>query len=216
MRNALLILLLTLGMAATAQDRLEPVRKPTKEDGLFITFYEQELWRLLNPKNTEWGVLIKEKEESMTYDADSHSLVFTEIDGILWSIVRDATTERIDIGNTRSHKELKRVKRSYNAPDTKNTALAIPDSIANKLKTLWNTAVSTPTENDMSWLGVMTWIFFIDEKRAENQGEREDWTRVPRLKDLAAKLIEAVQKQNIDIVLQQEQEIDELIVLFSE
>ena len=216
MRNALLILLLTLGMAATAQDRLEPVRKLTKEDGLFITFYEQELWRLLNPKNTEWGVLIKEKEESMTYDADSHSLVFTEIDGILWSIVRDATTERIDIGNTRSHKELKRVKRSYNAPDTKNTALAIPDSIANKLKTLWNTAVSTPTENDMSWLGVMTWIFFIDEKRAENQGEREDWTRVPRLKDLAAKLIEAVQKQNIDIVLQQEQEIDELIVLFSE
>ena len=216
MRNALLILLLTLGMAATAQDRLEPVRKPTKEDGLFITFYEQELWRLLNPKNTEWGVLIKEKEESMTYDADSHSLVFTEIDGILWSIVRDATTERIDIGNTRSHKELKRVKRSYNAPGTKNTAFAIPDSIANKLKTLWNTAVSTPTENDMRWLGVMTWIFFIDEKRAENQGEREDWTRVPRLKELTSNLIEAVKKQNIDIVLQQEQEIDELIVLFSE
>lgn len=216
MRKTLFILLLSMGIAATAQDRLEPIRERTEEDGLFITFYEQELWRLLNPKNTEWGVLIKEKEESMTYDADSHSLVFTEIDGRLWSIVRDATTERIDIGNTRSHKELKRVKKSYKAPGTKSTALAIPDSIADKLKTLWNTAVSTPTENDMSWLGVMTWIFFIDEKRAENQGEREDWTRVPRLKDLAAKLIEAVQKQNIDIVLQQEQEIDELIALFSE
>lgn len=216
MRKTLFILLLSMGIAATAQDRLEPIRERTEEDGLFITFYEQELWRLLNPKNTEWGVLIKEKEESMTYDADSHSLVFTEIDERLWSIVRDATTERIDIGNTRSHKELKRVKKSYKAPGTKSTALAIPDSIADKLKTLWNTAVSTPTENDMSWLGVMTWIFFIDEKRAENQGEREDWTRVPRLKDLAAKLIEAVQKQNIDIVLQQEQEIDELIALFSE
>ena len=216
MRKTLFILLLSMGIAATAQDRLEPIRERTEEDGLFITFYEQELWRLLNPKNTEWGVLIKEKEESMTYDADSHSLVFTEIDGRLWSIVRDATTERIDIGNTRSHKELKRVKKSYKAPGTKSTALAIPDSIADKLKTLWNTAVSTPTENDMSWLGVMTWIFFIDEKRAENQGEREDWTRIPRLKDLAAKLIEAVQKQNIDIVLQQEQEIDELIALFSE
>lgn len=216
MRKTLFILLLSMGIAATAQDRLEPIRERTEEDGLFSTFYEQELWRLLNPKNTEWGVLIKEKEESMTYDADSHSLVFTEIDGRLWSIVRDATTERIDIGNTRSHKELKRVKKSYKAPGTKSTALAIPDSIADKLKTLWNTAVSTPTENDMSWLGVMTWIFFIDEKRAENQGEREDWTRVPRLKDLAAKLIEAVQKQNIDIVLQQEQEIDELSALFSE
>ena len=216
MRNALLILLLTLGMAATAQDRLEPVRKPTKEDGLFITFYEQELWRLLNPKNTEWGVLIKEKEESMTYDADSHSLVFTEIDGILWSIVRDATTERIDIGNTRSHKELKRVKKSYKAPGTKSTALAIPDSIADKLKTLWTIAVSTPAENEMNCLGGVTWNFFVGKKRAKGHGAKDDWTRVPRLKDLAAKLIEAVQKQNIDIVLQQEQEIDELIVLFSE
>ena len=68
----------------------------------------------------------------------------------------------------------------------------------------------------MRWLGVMTWFFFINEKRAENQGEREDWTRVPRLKELTSNLIEAVKKQNIDIVLQQEQEIDELIVLFSE
>ena len=129
MRNALLILLLTLGMAATAQDRLEPVRKLTKEDGLCITFYEQELWRLLNPKNTEWGVLIKEKEESMTYDADRHSLVFTEIDGILWSIVRDATTERIDIGNTRSHKELKRVKKAIMHPAQRIPRLLYPTAL---------------------------------------------------------------------------------------
>ena len=104
MRNALLILLLTLGMAATAQDRLEPVRKLTKEDGLCITFYEQELWRLLNPKNAEWGVfrdIELKTEASLTYDEQTHSLVFTQIDGILWGIVRDATTKRIDKGNTR-------------------------------------------------------------------------------------------------------------------
>ena len=216
MRKTLFILLLSMGIAATAQDRLEPIRERTEEDGLFITFYEQELWRLLNPKNTEWGVLIKEKEESMTYDADSHSLVFTEIDGRLWSIVRDATTERIDIGNTRSHKELKRVKKSYKAPGTKSTALAIPDSIADKLKTLWTIAVSTTAKNEMNCLGGVTWNFFVGEKRAKGHGAKDDWTRVPRLKDLAAKLIEAVQKQNVDILLQQEQEIDELIVLFSE
>jgi hypothetical protein len=76
--------------------------------------------------------------------------------------------------------------------------------------------VSTPAENDMNCFGGVTWNFFIGKKRAQGNGEKENWTRVPRLKDLAAKLIEAVQKQNIDIVLQQEQEIDELIVLFSE
>ena len=219
MRNALLILLLTLGMAATAQDRLEPVRKLTKEDGLCRTFYEQELWRLLNPKNAEWGVFRDIElmtEASLTYDEENHSLVFTQIDGILWGIVRDATTKIIDKGNTRWYKDLKRVKRSYKAPDTKSTALVIPDSIAKKLKTLWSIAVSTPAENDMNCFGGVTWNFFIGEKRAQGNGEKENWTRVPRLKDLAAKLIEAVQKQNIDIVLQQEQEIDELIVLFSE
>ena len=97
------------------------------------TFYEQEFWCLLNPKNAEWGVLRDAKlmsEASLTYDAETHSLVFTQIDGILWSDVRNGTTNRTD------KKELRRVKRSYKAPDTKSSTLAIPDSIASKLRTL--------------------------------------------------------------------------------
>ena len=219
MRKTLFILLLSMGITATAQDRLEPIKERTEEDGLCSTFYEQELCRLLNPKNAEWGVFRDIElmtEASLTYDAETHSLVFTEIDGILWGVVRDATTKRIDKGNTRWYKDLKRVKRSYKAPGTKSTALAIPDSIADKLKTLWTIAVSTPAENEMNCLGGVTWNFFVGKKRAKGHGAKDDWTRVPRLKDLAAKLIKAVQKQNIDIVLQQEQEIDELIALFSE
>ena len=219
MRKTLFILLLSMGITATAQDRLEPIKERTEEDGLCSTFYEQELCRLLNPKNAEWGVFRDIElmtEASLTYDAETHSLVFTEIDGILWGVVRDATTKRIDKGNTRWYKDLKRVKRSYKAPGTKSTALTIPDSIADKLKTLWTIAVSTPAENEMNCLGGVTWNFFVGKKRAKGHGAKDDWTRVPRLKDLAAKLIKAVQKQNIDIVLQQEQEIDELIALFSE
>ena len=219
MRKTLFILLLSMGITATAQDRLEPIKERTEEDGLCSTFYEQELCRLLNPKNAEWGVFRDIElmtEASLTYDAETHSLVFTEIDGILWGVVRDATTKRIDKGNTRWYKDLKRVKRSYKAPGTKSTALTIPDSIADKLKTLWTIAVSTPAENEMNCLGGVTWNFFVGEKRAKGHGAKDNWTRVPRLKDLAAKLIKAVQKQNIDIVLQQEQEIDELIALFSE
>ena len=219
MRKTLLILFLTLGMAATAQDRLEPIRELTKEDGLCMRFYEQELWRLLNPQNAEWGVFRDIElmtEASLTYDAKTHSLVFTEIDGILWGIVRDATTKRIDKGNTRWYKDRKRVKRSYRAPGTKSTALAIPDNIADKLKTLWTIAVSTTAENDMHCFGGVTWYFFVGEKRAKGNGEKDDWTRVPRLKKLAANLIEALRKQDVNLVLQQEQEIDELIALFSE
>ena len=219
MRKTLFILLLSMGITATAQDRLEPIRERTKEDGLCSTFYEQELSRLLNPKNAEWGVFRDIElmtEASLTYDAQTHSLVFTEIDGILWGIVRDATTKRIDKGNTRWYKDRKRVKRSYKAPGTKSTTLAIPDNIADKLKTLWTIAVSTPAENDMHCLGGVTWNFFVGEKRAKGNGEKDDWTRVPRLKKLAANLIEALRKQDVNLVLQQEQEIDELIALFSE
>ena len=217
MKKALTIIFLFMGIVATAQDRLEPIRELTKEDGLCMRFYEQELWRLLNPQNAEWGVFRDIElmtEASLTYDAKAHSLVFTEIDGILWGIVRDATTKRIDKGNTRWYKDLKRVKRSYKAPGTKNTALVIPDNIAEKLKTLWIAAVSTPAKNDMNCFGGVTWNFFADGKRAKGNGEKEDWTRVPRLKKLAANLIEAVRKQDINLVLQQEQEIDNLIAEF--
>ena len=218
MRKVTFIIFLCLGIAATAQDRLEPIRELTKEDGLCMTFYEQELWRLLNPKKAEWGVFRDIElmtEASLIYDAENHSLVFTQIDGILWGNVRDATTKKIDKGNTRWYKDLKRVKRSYKAPGTKSISLAIPDSIAEKLKSLWIAAVSTPAENDMNCFGGVTWSFFVGEKRALAQGEKTDWTRVPRLKNLATNLIGAVQEHNINLVLQQEQEIDELIAEFS-
>ena len=218
MRNALLILLLTLGMAATAQDRLEPVRKLTKEDGLCRTFYEQELWRLLNPKNAEWGVFRDIElmtEASLTYDEENHSLVFTQIDGILWGIVRDATTKRIDKGNTRWYKDLKRVKRSYKAPGTKSISLAIPDGMANKLKALWLAAASTPAKNDLNLLGGVTWTFFADRQKAEGKGgEIRDWVRVPRLCALASNLIKAVQEQDSNMLMQLEPEIDELHRMF--
>ena len=218
MRNALLILLLTLGMAATAQDRLEPVRKLTKEDGLCRTFYEQELWRLLNPKNAEWGVFRDIElmtEASLTYDEENHSLVFTQIDGILWGIVRDATTKIIDKGNTRWYKDLKRVKRSYKAPGTKSISLAIPDGMANKLKALWLAAASTPAKNDLNLLGGVTWTFFADRQKAEGKGgEIRDWVRVPRLCALASNLIKAVQEQDSEMLMQLEPEIDELYKLF--
>ena len=219
MRKTLFILLLSMGITATAQDRLEPIRERTKEDGLCCTFYEQELSRLLNPKNAEWGVFRDIElmtEASLTYDAQTHSLVFTEIDGILWGIVRDATTKRIDKGNTRWYKDRKRVKRSYRAPGTKSTALAIPDSIAEKLKALWTAAVSTPAENDLNILGGTTWTFFANGKKAKGKGRINDRSRVTRLSELAYNLIKTVKKQDANLILQQEQEIDELIVLFSE
>ena len=219
MRNVLFILFLSMGMAAMAQDRLEPVRELTKEDGLHMTFYEQELWRLLNPKNAEWGVFRDIElmtEASLTYDAETHSLVFTQIDGILWSIVCDATTKRIGKGNSRWYKDLKRVKRSYKAPDTKSISLVIPDSIAEKLKTLWTAAVSTPAENDLNILGGTTWTFFANGKKAKGKGRINDRGRVTRLSELAYNLIKTVKKQDANLILQQEQEIDELIAEFSE
>ena len=218
MKKFLSILLIATGMAGMAQDRLEPYRERTKEDGLTSVFYEQELWRLLNPDNAEWGVLRDIElmaESSLTYDAETHSLVYTEIDGILWSIVRDAASKRIEKGNHVWFKDRKKVKRSYKAPDTKSISLAIPDGIASKLKALWLSAVNTPAKNDLFLLGGVTFTYFADGKKAEGKGGKiRDWIRVPRLFALASNLIKAVQEQDSEMLLQLEPEIDELYKLF--
>lgn len=216
MRVVFSTLLLLIGITVQAQDRLEPFIELTKEAGLCRVFYQQELWRLLNPNNAEWGVLRDIElmtEASLTYDAETHSLVFTQIDGILWGIVRDATTKRIDKGNTRWYKDRKKVKRSYRAPETKSISLAIPDSMANKLKRLWLVAINTSTKNDLHILGG-SWTYFAGNKKAVGKVGGKEWIRVPRLEELTRNLIKAVQKQDSDMLLQLEPEIDELYKLF--
>ena len=218
MKGFIIALSLISATVLHAQDRLEPVRKLTKEDGLCRTFYEQELWRLLNPNNAEWGVLRDIElmtEASLTYNAETRSLVFTEIDGILWSIVHDATTKRIEKGNHVWFKDRKKVKRSYKAPGTKSISLAIPDGMASKLKALWLAAASTPAKNDLNLLGGVAWTFFADREKAEGKGgEIRDWVRVPRLCALASNLIKAVQEQDSNMLMQLEPEIDELHRMF--
>ncbi len=217
MRTILTILFLSTAFAAQAQDKLEPYRERTKEDGLCSVFYAQELWRLLNPDNAEWGVLRDIElmtEASLTYDAETHSLVFTEIDGILWGIVRDATTKRIEKGNHVWFKDRKKVKRSYKAPGTKSISLAIPEGIASKLKALWLAAVSTTAKNDLYILSGLNFTYFIDGKKAVGKGSGKDWIKVPRLEELTINLFKAVQKQDSNMLLQLEPEIDELYKMF--
>ena len=218
MKGFIIALSLISATVLHAQDRLEPYRERTEEDGLSRCVYEQELWRLLNPNNAEWGVLRDIElmtEASLTYDAETRSLVFTEIDGILWDIVRDATTKRFEKGNHVWFKDRKKVKRSYKAPGTKSISLAIPDGMASKLKSLWLAATSTPAKNDLNLLGGVTWTFFADRQKAKGKGgEIRDWVRVPRLCALASNLIKAVQEQDSDMLLQLEPEIDELYELF--
>lgn len=214
MRAVFSILFLFIGIASQAQDRLEPFRERT---GLCSEFYQQELWRLLNSDNAEWGVFRNFElmtETSLVYDAETRSLVFTEIDGILWGVVRDATTRRIEKGNSIRYKDRKKVRKSYKAPGTKSISLAIPENMAAKLKALWTTAVSTPVENDLRILGGVALTYFADGKKAVGNGWVEDWPRVSRLSALVSKLIEAVQKQDSDMLLQLEPEIDELHKLF--
>ncbi len=219
MKGFIIALSLISATVLHAQDRLEPYREHTEEDGLSRCVYEQELWRLLNPNNAEWGVLRDIElmtEASLTYDAETRSLVFTEIDGILWGIVRDATTKRIEKGNHVWFKDRKKVKRSYKAPGTKSISLAIPDGMASKLKSLWLAAASTPAKNDLNILGGVTWTFFADRQKAKGKGgEIRDWVRVPRLCALASNLIEAVQEQDSNMLMQLEPEVDELIAEFS-
>lgn len=56
--------------------------------------------------------------------------------------------------------------------------------------------------------------YFADGRKAVGNGWVEDWPRDSRLSALVGKLIEAVQKQDSDMLLQLEPEIDKLHKLF--
>lgn len=218
MKKVLLTLFLLSGITLHAQDRLEPTVKYGEDAPLCIRFYQQELSRLLNPDNAAWGVIREPEnmtESSLTYDAATSTLVYTEIDGILWSNVVNGTRERIEINGGIMYKDLDKPN-EYKAPDTKTSTLPVSKEFANKLKALWIIATSTQVENDIIVLGGCIYKFFADGICAQANGKKSDWTRVPRLEKLAFNLMQAVRKQDSNSLLQLEKETDELYRMFAE
>lgn len=216
MRALLSSLLLLASTIAMAQDCLEPIVQPAEDAPLCTKLYDQEIWRLLNPDNAEWGVVrcpSNTTESSLTYDATTHALVYTQIDGILWDNISSATTRRVEREGQFAIKHLTESV-DYKVPETKRATLPIPDSTAGKLKAIWAAAINGAEENDMSVLDGCSYKFFNEGEKAQAHGFKADWARVPRLARLADSLMLATKEGDANALQQLQGEIDELYLLF--
>lgn len=216
MRTLLFIFLFSAWGISHAQDRLEPFKQYNEDTALCLRLFRQELWSLLNPNDAQWGVIKSPSlmtESSLTYDAENNKLIYTEIDGILWGNVRNATTKRVDNGISISIINLKEVN-NYTAPKTKTTSMPVSKSMIKKLNKLWLAAISKTAEFDLNVFDGTSYYLFADGKKAYTNGVKDDWVRVPRLQDLVDNLIKAVKEQDKKMLNSQKKEIDELYKLF--
>jgi len=225
MKQLIVLLFLTLGASSLqAQDCLEPVSQ--KRNGvLCLSFYDQEIQRLLNPNNAEWGVIRKPSlmtESSLTYDAKAQALIYTKIDGILWGDVRDATTERRDttinvegVGPVNYSRDIDLTEvRDYHAPGTLTWSLSVSEKMIKKLKQLWDIAIDGAQKNDRMVLDGCPRIFFVGEKCAKAHYYEKEWPKIPRLVQLVEDMMTTVQEGDASQLASLEAEATELYQLF--
>ena len=211
-------------LAMQAQDCLEPISK-TRSKTLDLSFYDQELQRLLNPNNADWGVLRLPSlmtESSLTYDEKAHALIYTKIDGILWGAVRDATTEEVDtiinvegFGPTHYSRYIDLTEvRDYHAPGTQTWSLPISKKMIKTLRQLWSIAIDGAQKNNMMVLDGCPRIFFVGEKRAKSHYFTKEWPKISRLVQLVDDMMKAVQEGDAAQLAPLETEAAELYQLF--
>lgn len=219
MKKIVIVVLLVLaGAAAQAQDRLEPVTVQTDDHpfSLLVRFYEQETWRLLNPRNANWGVLCLpsfRSESSIVYDETAKALVYSVVEGTtLWRTLNRAIEEEFPTGMGDFA-----APKNYQVPAVKTAVLPISGRLAEKLERLWNTALAKTEENSIHGLDGCEWQFFADGKQATARYPFPDgWTRIPRLIRLLKDFEHAIVSQGHEALGPLEQEVDALQRLFEE
>ena len=223
-KYSITLFFLLISMTALAQDALEPIDSTStigKRTSSTTALYKQELQRLLVPQNAAFWMQLRPSfhpESSIAYDSTAHALIYTKVDKSIWNCVYNATNKTKKIRqNSYNRKDVPRKKpRHYHAPNVVTYTLVISDSVAQKLRSLWQGAVLGAKQNTSGWIIVdgTTWEFCIDGKHAKTKGFGQDLVRIPKLLNLMDFLIEATQKGNTESLLSKQENIDNLISLF--
>ncbi len=164
-KNIITMLLLVAATTLYAQDKLVlidsasiAVRKRSSE----LSFHDQEMQRLLMPKDAEFGVECVpsfEPEWMLTYSPSAHD---------------DYT-----------HKPGEKRPKRYISPEVNTYQLALADSQAELLRTIWRNAIGQAidknaknlTDEDKQQLNIVhldgtKWNFFLDTRRAQSRSTK--------------------------------------------
>ena len=179
-KNIITMLLLVAATTLYAQDKLVlidsasiAVRKRSSE----LSFHDQEMQRLLMPKDAEFGVECVpsfEPEWMLTYSPSAHALIYKVSQENIWY-------KKYHFGHwdDYTHKPGEKRPKRYISPEVNTYQLALADSQAELLRTIWRNAIGQAidknaknlTDEDKQQLNIVhlagtKWNFFLADRRA--------------------------------------------------
>ena len=185
-KNIITMLLLVAATTLYAQDKLVlidsasiAVRKRSSE----LSFHDQEMQRLLMPKDAEFGVECVpsfEPEWMLTYSPSAHALIYKVSQENIWY-----KKYHFDHWDDYTHKPGEKRPKRYISPEVNTYQLALADDQAELLRTIWRNAIGQAidknaknfTDEDKQQLNIVhldgtKWNFFLDTRRAQSRSTK--------------------------------------------
>ena len=182
-KNIITMLLLVAATTLYAQDKLVlidsasiAVRKRSSE----LSFHDQEMQRLLMPKDAEFGVECVpsfEPEWMLTYSPSAHALIYKVSQENIWY-----KKYHFDHWDDYTHKPGEKRPKRYISPEVNTYQLALADSQAELLRTIWRNAIGQAIDKNtvtvdnqkqrIVHLDGTKWNFFLDTRRAQSRSTK--------------------------------------------
>ena len=182
-KNIITMLLLVAATTLYAQDKLFlpdsasiAVRKRSSE----LSFHDQEMQRLLMPKDAEFGVECVpsfEPEWMLTYSPSAHALIYKVSQENIWY-----KKYHFDHWDDYTHKPGEKRPKRYISPEVNTYQLALADSQAELLRTIWRNAIGQAIDKNtvtvdnqkqrIVHLDGTKWNFFLDTRRAQSRSTK--------------------------------------------
>ena len=183
------IVSLTLTMAQDRLIRIDRESVELRSKNISLSFFDKEVSRLLVPQSSPFGMTCIPSfypESSLTYDPESHALVYKRAEESIWSATHKATSKRKKNKDNSVRYIHRKRPHNYKAPEVKTYVLAITDLQVQTLRKLLTDALDNAEDKEDNILDGTRWTFFIGDQKAKTQRQEN-----PLVK-FASELVEAV------------------------
>jgi hypothetical protein len=169
MALAAILFVPTISMAQDKLTRVESRDFTRRAADAELSFHDQEMERLLIPKETELGVLCVPSftpEWAITLDAKAHALVLKESEENIWYHKRG-----FDHWDEYTHKKGEKRPKQYKSPKVKTYQLTIAADMVPLMTAIWKSAIGTAVERDRNVIMFdgTNWKYFINGEQAESR-----------------------------------------------
>ena len=185
-KNIITMLLLAAALTLHAQDKLflpDSLHVAVRKSAPDLYFHDQEMQRLLMPKDAEFGVECVpsfECEWTLTYSPSAHALIYKVSQENIWY-----KKYHFDHWDDYTHKPGEKRPKRYKSPKVDTHKLPLANDQAELLRTIWQNALGQAidknaknlTEEDKQQLNIVildgtSWNFFLDTRRAQSRSTK--------------------------------------------